>query len=58
MITRKRVIRYYLVIFCIFAVAFIGLSGNKKINIVTSNVHNVKSVLSTRIVKQNNASTK
>ena len=47
MITRKRVIKYYLVIFCIFTIAFIGLSGNKKINIVTSNVHNVKSVLST-----------
>lgn len=58
MITRKRVIKYYLVIFCIFTIAFIGLSGNKKINIVTSNVHNVKSVLSTRIVKQNNVSTK
>ena len=58
MITRKRVVRYYLVIFCVFAIAFIGLSGNKKINIVTSNVHNVKSVLSTRIVKQNNVSTK
>lgn len=58
MVTRKRVVRYYLVIFCVFAIAFIGLSGNKKINIVTSNVHNVKSVLSTRIVKQNNVSTK
>ena len=37
----------------IFVVAFIIAGGNKKTNIVTSNVHNVKSVLSTRIVKNN-----
>ncbi len=60
MITRKRVIRYYLVIIGIFVIAVIILGGNKKINIVTSNVHNVKSVLSTRIVKPeiNTVSTK
>lgn len=58
MITRKRVIKYYLVIFCVFAIAFVVLSSNKKINIVTSNVHNVKSVLSTRIVKPNTISTR
>ena len=58
MITFKRVIKYYLLIIGIFAVAFVLVSGNKKTNIVTSNVHNVKSVLSTRIVKQNNISTK
>ena len=60
MITRKRVIRYYLVIIGIFVIAVIILGGNKKINIVTSNVHNVKSVLSTRIVKSedNTISTK
>ncbi len=34
------------------------LSSNKKINIVTSNVNNVKSVLSTRIVKPNTISTR
>ena len=54
MITRKRVIKYYFVIICIFAIAFIIMGGNRKTNIVTSNVNNVKSVLSTRIVKQNN----
>ena len=51
MIMQKKVIRYYFVIIGIFAIAFIGVGGNKKTNIVTSNVHNVKSVLSTRIVK-------
>ena len=53
MITKKRVIIYYFVIVSIFVVAFIIAGGNKKTNIVTSNVHNVKSVLSTRIVKNN-----
>ena len=54
MITRRKVIKYYLVIICVFAIAFIIVGGNKKTNIVTSNVNNVKSVLSTRIVKQKN----
>lgn len=54
MITRKKVIKYYLLIISIFTIAFIIVGGNKKTNIVTSNVNNVKSVLSTRIVKQNN----
>ena len=58
MITRKRVIKYYLMIIGIFAIAFIIVGGNEKTNIVTSNVHNVKSILSTRIVKQNNVTTK
>ncbi len=58
MITRKRVIKYYLVIIGLFVVAFIIMGGNTKTNIVTSNVHNVKSVLSTRIVKQNVITTK
>lgn len=52
MITRRRVIKFYFVVICIFAIAFIIVGGNKKTNIVTSNVNNVKSVLSTRIVKQ------
>ncbi len=51
MITKKRVIKYYLIIIGVFAIAFIILGGNKKTNIVTSNIHNVKSVLSTRIVR-------
>ena len=58
MITRRRVIKYYFVILCIFSIAFIIVGGNRKTNIVTSNVHNVKSVLSTRIVKQNTTTTK
>lgn len=53
MITKRKVMKYYLLIICIFAIAFIIVGGNKKTNIVTSNVNNVKSVLSTRIVKQN-----
>ena len=54
MITRKKVMRLYLVVIFVFAIAFIIVGGNKKTNIVTSNVNNVKSVLSTRIVQQNN----
>ena len=56
--TRKKVMKYYIVIICVFAIAFIIVGGNKKTNIVTSNVNNVKSLLSTRIVKQNNSSSK
>ena len=55
MITKKKVINYYFIIIGIFAIAFIAASGSSKTNIVTSNVHNVKSILSTRIVKQNSA---
>ena len=58
MITRKKVMKYYIIIISIFAIAFIIAGGNEKTNIVTSNVNNVKSVLSTRIVKQNNVSTR
>ena len=58
MIARKKVGKYYLIIIGVFVIAFIIVGGNKKTNIVTSNVHNVKSVLSTRIVKQNNDITK
>ena len=56
--TQKKVIRYYFIIIAVFVVAFIIAGGNKKTNIVTSNVNNVKSLLSTRIVKQNTVSTK
>ncbi len=58
MITRRKVIKYYFVIIGIFAIAFILVGGNKTTNIVTSNVNNVKSVLSTRIVKKDIISTK
>ena len=55
---KQKVMRYYFVIIGLFIIAFIVASGNKKVDIVTSNVHNVKSILSTRIVKQNTVSTK
>lgn len=48
---RQKVVRYYFIIIGLFVIAFIVASGNRKIDIVTSNVHNVKSILSTRIVK-------
>ena len=52
--TKKRVIKYYFLIICLFVVVFIIISGNKKINIVTSNVNNVKSIQSKRIINKNN----
>jgi len=55
---KKKVINYFILIIGLFVVAFIALSGNTKTNIITSNVHNVKSILSSRIVKQNVVSTK
>ena len=55
--TRKRVIKYYFLIITFFAVAFIIVSGNQKTNIVTSNVNNVKSLQSTRIVNKPNSFT-
>ncbi len=58
MITRRKVLRLYLVVIFVFAIAFIIVGGNKKTNIVTSNVNNVKSVLSTRIVQKNTESIK
>ena len=50
--TRKRVIKYYFLIIAFFVIAFIVVSGNQKTNIVTSNVNNVKSLQSTRIVNK------
>ena len=47
--TRKRVIKYYLLVVSLFVIAFIVLSGNQKTNIVTSNINNVKSLQSKRI---------
>ena len=55
--TRKRVIKYYFLIITCFAIAFIIVSGNQKTNIVTSNVNNVKSLQSTRIVNKPNSFT-
>jgi len=58
MTIKRRVLKYYLIIISLFVIAFIVVGGNSKTNIVTSNIHNVKSVLSTRIVKQKNETTK
>ena len=52
----KKVISYYMIVIGLFSIAFIVASGYKKVDIVTSNIHNVKSVLSTRIVKQETVS--
>ncbi len=52
MITKKRVIKYYFLIVGLFGIAFIIVGGNKKVNIVTSNVNNVKSIQSTRIINE------
>ena len=47
---RKRaIISYFLVVMYIFVIALIIITGNKKINIITSNVNNVKSIQSSRI---------
>ena len=50
--TKKRVMKYYFLILGLFAFAFIIASGNKKVDIVTSNVNNVKSIQSTRIINK------
>ena len=47
----KKIVGYYIFIIGLFSIAFIIVGGNQKVNIVTSNVNNVKSILSTRIVK-------
>ena len=52
--TKNRVIKYYLLIICLFFMAFIILSGNKKTNIVTSNINSVKSIQSTRMINNTN----
>ena len=50
---KKAIIRYFLVIFYIFVIALIVITGNKKSQIITSNVNNVKSISSSRMVKEN-----
>ena len=52
--TRKRVIKYYVLILSFFAIAFIIASGNQKMNIVTSNINNVKSLKSSRLETKSN----
>ena len=50
--TSKRVIKYYFLVIAFFAVAFIIASGNQKLDIVTSNINNVKSLQSTRFINK------
>lgn len=52
--TKKRVIKYYLLIVVLFFMSFVIVSGNKKTNIVTSNINSVKSIQSTRIINSTN----
>ena len=54
MLYRKKnhVLRYFMIIICLFLMAFIVSAGNKKTNIVTSNINNVKSIQSSRIVRE------
>ena len=49
---RKALIRYFLFIFYVFLLALIIITGNKRTQIVTSNVNNVKSLKSSRIVHE------
>lgn len=49
---KTHVLHYFLFILGLFIMAFIVMTGNKTINIVTSNVNNVKSLQSSRIVTE------
>lgn len=48
----KNVLHFFVIVIGFFVIAFIFISGNKKTNIVTSNVNNVKWVQSSRIVHE------
>ncbi len=49
---KKAIIRYFSLVLYIFLIAFIILTGNKKTKIVTSNINNVKSIQSNRILHE------
>lgn len=49
---KNHVLRYFIIIIGLFIMAFIVATGNKKVNIVTSNINNVKSIQSSRIVTE------
>lgn len=49
---RKKVVSYFASIIFIFVIAFIIVGGNNKINITTSNINTVKSIQSSRIIKE------
>ncbi len=46
------IVKYFLFLIGIFVMAIIIVSGNKKVSIVTSNINNVKSIKSSRIIKE------
>ena len=54
MLYRKnnKVIKYFIFLILLFVMAIIVLDGNKKINIVTSNINSVKSIKSSRIYQE------
>ena len=54
---KKNVIIYFSLVIYVFILAFIIIAGNKKTNIMTSNVNNVKAVQSTRIIHEDNVET-
>lgn len=49
---KNHVVRYFFTIIFIFIVAIIIIDGNKKVDIVTANVNNVKSIRSSRIIHE------
>ena len=53
----SKVSKYYIFIIGLFVIAFIIVGGNTKVDIVTSNVHNVKSVSSTRLINTGDIAT-
>ena len=49
---KKAVIKYFSLIIYLFLIAFIIITGNTKTQIVTSNINNVKSIKSSRIITE------
>lgn len=49
---KYHVIKYFAFLIFLFIMALIIIDGNKKVNIVTSNVNNVKSIKSSRIIHE------
>ena len=47
---KNNVLKYFAFLIFLFVIAIIIIDGNKKVSIVTSNVNNVKSIKSSRIV--------
>lgn len=54
---KRKVINYFMIIFFIFILAFIVVSGNSTRSVTTSNINTVKSIQSSRIIKEINSPT-